>query len=275
MNPNNSGFGGFSSGLNSGTNFSGDIVVNSSSTPRRPIKKIIILLLSVVVAIAVIILLVVFLVIKPNQGDVSEVYSKLWSFYYDSSYQDLVTNYNAGVERMKLMQEGETPLIFPFTEGWITQTKQSLETVRTSYSDIENVKVGSLSSNQKKEFNDILKDTKSAMDTIESNVNTISSFYNAFIAPLNTLDEGKSLSCSKTEKISALISDSSTSDAANKYFTVYCEVIDDYSNIDDWEAFMDSISSQTMEASKSFGTLLKDVDSANEEKIKKLLSGLE
>lgn len=270
MDPNNGGY-----GVNSGMNYTGDMVASSFPSPRKPIKKIALIAMSIIIAIAVIVFLITFFVIKPNRGSVSEVYSRLWNFYYDASYQDLVENYNVGIARMERARESEFPLLFPFTEGWIEQIERNLDTVKSSYSEMENTKTGSLSNDQKKLFNEASKGAKFTVDTIESNLNTISKFYDAFIAPLNALDEGKALSCSKNNEMTSLINDSNTSDAANKYYAVYCKVVDGYSGVDDWDALMNNVSSQTINAAESLDTLLEEVDKTVDEKIKKLLDELE
>ena len=269
MDPNGNGFG---TGISSGP-VAGDIVVHSSSSPRRFKWKIFI---PIAVAILIVLALVVLFVFKPTQGgSVSEVYSKLWDFYYDASYQDLIENYTAGVEKASSLRDNKMPLIFAFTDSWIDTTKQSIGTIEVSYEELKAFNISVLSGDEKKKFNTILEKTRKSLDVISSNIEVISKFHDAFIVPLSVLDEGGTpASCSESNEMSILINDSNTSDAAKKYYSVYCKVIDGYSKADNWEAFLNSISAPIYEAADSLNLLLESVDSSDDS-IKELLSELD
>ena len=221
--------------------------------------------------------IVIAVALNFRQGPSSaDVYSVLWNFYYETSYQDLIESYDFEIGKVPHLQDNEVSSLFPVSGVWIESTKQKLEVSKSAYNnEISGLSSSGLPYGERKKMDLIKNDVGRTIDIMASNLDKISGFYDAFIVPLNALfKDGTTLSCFKTDAISALTSDAVTSDAAEKYFSVYCKTIEAYYKVDERMDLQDEILSLANEAINSLNLVLDEVNNASEDEILNLLSEL-
>ena len=279
--------------ISSGT---GDIIISTATQKSNKKKKI--ATVSAVITILVILITVVsvFLInYNSNSVSKSEVYSAVADFYYgyynepidwsngvvdftsisDNSYKNLLDKYNTMIGFIPDLRQTTGLILFPFTDGWITDFNKDYEAVQVLYQKIQNLYSNELTKDQEQILEDIKTSSRKNLDIMHSNVSMLSDFYDAFAKPIYQLYSGKNIiTCAPTEEISTLLQSPETSSVAEKYYLAYCEAIELHDTTED-SYMMVSTMTTSLEASEAMDEVLITIDPDSTIQIESFLEELE
>lgn len=246
--------------ISSGT---GDIFL-SATEPKKVHKRNKLLFIFIIIFIVIIGSVIAFIFVSSGKQDSENLVSKeevrtaLAKFYYgsdsilvgseeynseknenypidnhiDVSYELLIKAYEEDIgltPQIKVDEDGFS--ISPFSDNWIKSFSEGVDFVEQSYEVFSKVNSNELSESEKGTLNNIKHTAKANLDIIHSNISILSDFYYAFIVPINDVYfYNNPASCTKTKKMEALINDARTNYSAEKYFDVYCDIVNTREN---------------------------------------------
>lgn len=249
---------------------SGDVVLGTP-TPKKSKKGLIIVLILLVILI--IVGIVAFMVFQPShsgdstsqqpsQSDTGpfttkeEVYNALYDFDYQY-YSYFISEYDRVIGLKPNMKMTENTVIFPFEYG-INSMNASIEETNQAYDDISS-RIPSQLDDGKINIQPVKDAIATSLQAITTNFSTINDFYNAYISPLQ--EDPRPITCTKTPAMESL-EQGRTLEAAQKYYTLYCQAVDFLANPEDSEAFQQSVRPLADDALEALNNILIDVPSA-------------
>lgn len=199
----------------------GDIVLNMNQ-PKQSKKGLFIALAGL--AVAAVVALVVMVVMPKNGAENKISTDDEFNYFVEfaGDYSELYYLYSSNISAFS--SDANNSMAFPISSAAIAQIKTVLGEVERTFSILNNSEI--LLSNP-----EIKSQIASTISKITINMELISNYYDAFIAPLWGLYDGnvEVLTCEETDAISALLADV-TSEVAEEYFAFYCSFISMYNS---------------------------------------------
>ena len=249
---------------------SGDVVLDSSAPKKSRKGLIIVLILLAVLAIGAIVALVIFQASRTENSDSQssqnnteqfstkeEVRKALWEFN-ELNYSPLIEEYSTFIGLTPDLKMSDYQIIFPaenIIESLYQKSEKAIESYNPLSKKIPDILPGSINTVQTKE------EIESSLQGMQSNIDIIYEFYNTYITPL--FDTSRPASCTKTQDMIALEKDN-TKEAANEYYTLYCESLNFLKESDDANLLKDAIAEQANKAAASLNSILTKTSSASE-----------
>ena len=247
-------------------------VILESSTPKKSRKPLIIVLICLaVLAIGAIAAFVIFRSSYNDNSDSSssqndngpfttkeEVYDALYDFDYQY-YSDIITTYNHYIGLKPNMKMLENTVLSPFEKGGVII--EEMEEANQAYDNISS-RIPAQLDNDKINMQPVKESIAKSLQALTTNISTINDFYNAYISPLEK--DPRPTVCTKTPAMESL-EQGSTAEAAQKYYTLYCQTIESLSQYADTEAFQQSIRPLADDALEALNNTLIDVPSAEKD----------
>lgn len=250
---------------------SGDVVLDSSAPKKSRKGLIIVLILLAVLAIGAIVAFVIFRSSYNDNSDSSssqndngpfttkeEVYDALYDFDYQY-YSDIITTYNHYIGLKPNMKMLENTVLSPFEKGGVII--EEMEEANQAYDNISS-RIPAQLDNDKINMQPVKESIAKSLQALTTNISTINDFYNAYISPLEK--DPRPTVCTKTPAMESL-EQGSTAEAAQKYYTLYCQTIESLSQYADTEAFQQSIRPLADDALEALNNTLIDVPSAEKD----------
>lgn len=212
----------------------GDIIIKTRKPRVKNKKRLIIALALIVFAILV---LCGFFVAQSGLDEVSrrEAQEIIWRFNGET-YEDFLDNYNAIIGfQPHLSMNQETTVLYPLSQQVLASFNGMFERAQEQYNNIAQInQQKSLTSDERKIYKTIQKETENTLQTLGANLELLSDFYKAFVLPIMTSAESGSmkLRCAQTPEMSTLLQSENQNVAAvaEQYYELYCMAVQ--SNID-------------------------------------------
>ncbi|MBQ6461658.1 hypothetical protein IJJ36_04530 [Candidatus Saccharibacteria bacterium] len=242
----------------------GDIVIASPVSPKKRFGKIIAIIVGLVILVGGAIVAVT--IIKNQGSPKEEIYSALRDFYVTASYKDM-TEILKGMDLKR--KDQPAGFIYIVNEDFVNSISQELEFSQTAYEKLKRLNPGRLPNEQREKFNLMIKNVDNTLNTIQKNTDAIADFYNGFVGPLTVLrDEEKLTSCKKTNDVQALIESYSDNDMAEKYFSVFCKMIEA-------DVLPEEFLALAQDFIDAFDDVVIDIDNYHNDEIQTLIDYLE
>ena len=155
------------------------------------------------------------------------------------------------------MKMTEDTIIFPFEYG-TSSMNASIEKTNQAYDDISS-RIPSQLDDGKINIQPVKDAIAKSLQTLTTNIGTINDFYNAYISPLQ--EDPRPTTCAKTSAMESL-EQGRTLEAAQKYYTLYCQAVETLAYYENSEAFQQSVHPLADDALEALNSILIEVPSA-------------
>ncbi|MBR0480005.1 hypothetical protein IJJ49_01925 [Candidatus Saccharibacteria bacterium] len=251
---------------------SGPAAPISLAQPQKKSKKPF-LIAGIIAVLVLFIGIIVFFAINHKTTSDSDAHDAVWSFYYESSYQDLVAIYDNSVGLTPKLDKATPALLFPLSYDSIERLKSMTESVRESYQDFS--KINNISGIDN--FSTTKKNVSTTLDSIESNINLLSDFFDAFTRPIYEAHSGsKNISCEQGDSMAPLLNNSNQNikAAADDFFSLYCEVAKIGAR-NSADLIEQATATKLSQASASLNSALKAIEDSGKTALENIISELE